>query len=223
MDARPFDRVIDEQARRAAQRREGVVEHAGRLAGHAERDEHVCPVARSHTSEAVSRAKRELIERGRLDVRADGASPVAAEPRVLPCLLVATCRREMQGKRRRVRVERDGVGLDRLSDAPVQLATAPEREAFIGDLADERVPEAQHARRVTLDKPTQSRPQRLVEHNLVFQRSRQQLRTERYAEHGRVPEHCPIGRRELVDVRRHGDFDRVRQRFCRPRRARDIQ
>ncbi len=223
VDPRLLDGIVREQDRRPAQRVERLVEQAGRLAHRAQGDEHLGPVAAADRAHTAPGSEGELVESRRLDVRSHGTCAVAADPRVVPRPVVAPRRRIVQRERRRLVVDRGRRRLDRLGDARVQFPAPPERKALVGGVVDERVAEAQPAVRVAVDEAPEARPQAGVGGHLVAECRGQQDLVERDAEHGRVPQHDPVGGREPVDVRGHDRLDRVGQRLDRPVRARDVQ
>ena len=86
-----------------------------------------------------------------------------------------------------------------LGDARVQLAPAPEREALVGGVADQRMPEVEGAGgvRVALDELPQPVPRLGVEGGvgIVLEHPRDELAREARAEDGRPAEQravCPV-------------------------------
>ena len=99
----------------------------------------------------------------------------------------------------------------------VQLAAPPEREPFVGGVADQRVaePERPGSVRVALDELRQPVPRLRVERRLRIagENLRDEVARERRSEHGRPAKEGTVAGREAVDARRHDLEDALRHRL----------
>ena len=99
--------------------------------------------------------------------------------------------------------------------ARVQLAAAPEGQALVRRVADQRVAEVEGAGgvRVALDELSQPVPRLHVEGGVgvAFEHARDELAREAGAEHGRPAQQRPVARREAVDPAREHAFDALGQ------------
>ena len=165
----------------------------------------------------LGRGERATIEDGGLDVRELLPGPLACDERVLVRLRVLVGMEEVQ--REELGVLRELARVEALvcgADTRVKLATAAEREPFVCGVAEERVSEAEPARRigVALDELVQAIPRLRVGRRrrvVAGEHAPHELAAERAPHHGGVAEQRSIRGREPVDSRRDDGLDVLRK------------
>ena len=109
--------------------------------------------------------------------------------------------------------------LDRPANATVYLAAPAVRKAFVGSVTDQGVAEAQVP--VLLDEEVAEALPHIRRGRLRRERSIDEILREAGSNNRGTAKNAAVGRRELVDPRRHQALDRVRQLGDAARLARD--
>src|SRR5947207_10225756 len=144
--------------------------------------------------DVTSGTQRVEVEVAGLDVGVDASGLLGCDARVAPRLAHLARVQEVEGEQLAPVLRLlTGLPLDRAPDLAVELATSSKREALVGDVAREPVPEPVPAAAVRVDETSESAQRRLV---AVETRRDQQIRCElereAHPEHGQIPQSRPI-------------------------------